>query len=174
MHGGAPAAGLVRPKLAVAGLNPHGGEHGLFGDEEVREIEPAVRRRRRKRVYDVSGPIRRTRSSGTPPGRCDAVSASTTTRGTSAAKIYDFERTVSITAGLPFLRSPPAPPARPSPLSPGYGVISRGLPDAPALLIGIVVLVFLILKTKIHAFPALIIAATLIGLVGGMDPVDVG
>jgi len=42
-----------------------------------------------------------------------------------------------------------------------------------ALVIGIVVLVFLILKTKIHAFPALIIAAALIGLVGGMDPVDV-
>lgn len=42
-----------------------------------------------------------------------------------------------------------------------------------ALLIGIVVLVFLILKTKIHALPALIIAAALIGLIGGMDPVDV-
>ncbi len=42
-----------------------------------------------------------------------------------------------------------------------------------ALVIGIVVLVLLILKTKIHAFPALIIAAALIGLIGGMDPVDV-
>lgn len=41
------------------------------------------------------------------------------------------------------------------------------------LVIGIVVLVVLILKTKIHAFPALIIAAALIGLIGGMDPVDV-
>jgi 4-phospho-D-threonate 3-dehydrogenase / 4-phospho-D-erythronate 3-dehydrogenase len=36
--------GINHAKMAVAGLNPHSGEHGLFGDEEVREIEPAIKR----------------------------------------------------------------------------------------------------------------------------------
>ena len=48
--------GVVNPKLAVAGLNPHSGEHGLFGDEEVNEIEPAIKKAQEKGI-DVIGPI---------------------------------------------------------------------------------------------------------------------
>ncbi len=97
--------GLVRPKLAVAGLNPHCGEHGLFGDEEVREIEPAVQQAQAE-GYNVSGPHPADSVFWhAAQGRFDAVLSLYHDQGHIAAKMYDFERTVSITAGLPFLRS---------------------------------------------------------------------
>ncbi len=48
--------GLSRPRLGIAGLNPHAGEGGLFGDEEIKEIMPAVRQLRSKKI-DVVGPL---------------------------------------------------------------------------------------------------------------------
>src|SRR5690606_8951509 len=48
--------GIRDGKIAVAGLNPHSGEHGLFGDEEVKEIEPAIRRAQEEGI-DVVGPV---------------------------------------------------------------------------------------------------------------------
>lgn len=48
--------GLAHPRIGVAGLNPHAGEHGLFGDEESREIIPAVKKLRRKKI-DAAGPL---------------------------------------------------------------------------------------------------------------------
>ena len=54
-HEAAAAWGLDRPRIAVAGLNPHAGEGGLFGDEELRFIAPAVAEARRLGI-DASGP----------------------------------------------------------------------------------------------------------------------
>lgn len=97
--------GDKRRKLAVAGLNPHCGEHGLFGREEIDEIEPAVKKAK-ERGYNVEGPI--------PAdsvfhqalcGRYDAVLSLYHDQGHIASKTLDFERTVSITLGLPFLRT---------------------------------------------------------------------
>jgi 4-hydroxythreonine-4-phosphate dehydrogenase len=91
--------------LAVAGLNPHSGEHGLFGDEEVNHIEPAVREAQH-RGYRVAGPV--------PAdsvfyqalkGRYSAVLSLYHDQGHIAAKTLDFERTISLTLGLPFLRT---------------------------------------------------------------------
>jgi 4-hydroxythreonine-4-phosphate dehydrogenase len=105
-HCSAALASLgVRGTLAVAGLNPHCGEHGLFGDEEGREIEPAVAAARAKGLA-VAGPIgadsvfhlART-------GRYAAVLALYHDQGHIACKTLDFERTVSLTLGLPFLRT---------------------------------------------------------------------
>lgn len=91
--------------LAVAGLNPHGGEHGLFGAEEVEQITPAILEAR-KLGYDVVGPI------GADSvfhqaleGRYSAVVALYHDQGHIAAKTYDFERTISVTLGLPFIRT---------------------------------------------------------------------
>ncbi len=91
--------------LAVAGLNPHSGEHGLFGDEEVVSVEPAVIEAR-KRGLDVVGPI------GADSvfyqarmGKYRAVISLYHDQGHIAAKTYDFNRTISITWGLPFLRT---------------------------------------------------------------------
>lgn len=91
--------------LAVAGLNPHCGEHGLFGDEEGVSIEPAIQEARRLGI-DVVGPI------GADSvfyqariGRYRAVISLYHDQGHIAAKTYDFNRTISITWGLPFLRT---------------------------------------------------------------------
>lgn len=97
--------GTVRPRLAVAGLNPHAGEHGLFGREEVDEIAPAVADAQAD-GWDVTGPV--------PAdsvfhmgrmGRFDAVLSLYHDQGHIAAKMMDFERTVSVTLGLPILRT---------------------------------------------------------------------
>ena len=97
--------GLPPGTLAVAGLNPHGGEHGLFGDEEEQEIKPAIREAKR-RGFAVDGPI------GADSvfhlarqGRYRAVLALYHDQGHIAAKTLDFERTIAITHGLPFIRT---------------------------------------------------------------------
>lgn len=96
--------GIENPRMAVAGLNPHCGEHGLFGDEE-REIETAIERARREGV-DVVGPI------GADSvfffglqGKFDAVLSLYHDQGHIATKTVDFHRTISITNNMPFLRT---------------------------------------------------------------------
>ena len=97
--------GVEQPTLAVAGLNPHSGEHGLFGDEETREIEPAVDEAK-ARGFLVSGPIPADSVFHLAKmGRFDAVLSLYHDQGHIAAKTLDFERTVSVTCGLPFLRT---------------------------------------------------------------------
>lgn len=94
-----------RKSLAVAGLNPHCGEHGLFGDEEVNIITPAVETAR-KAGLPVTGPI------GADSvfhlariGQYAAVLSLYHDQGHIAAKTYNFHRTISLTLGLPFLRT---------------------------------------------------------------------
>ncbi len=97
--------GVPAPRLAVAALNPHGGEHGLFGDEEGRELVPAVARAREEGI-DAHGPLPADSVFWhAAAGRFDAVLSLYHDQGHVAAKMYDFERTVSITCGLPFLRT---------------------------------------------------------------------
>ena len=97
--------GVEEPKLAVAGLNPHSGEGGLFGNEEIDEITPGIKRAQAD-GYEVTGPV--------PAdsvffqalnGRYDAVISLYHDQGHIAAKMTDFHKTISITNGLPFLRS---------------------------------------------------------------------
>lgn len=97
--------GVPAPRIAVAALNPHAGEHGLFGDEEERELAPAVARARDAGV-DAHGPLPADSVFWhAAAGRFDAVLSLYHDQGHVAAKMYDFERTVSITCGLPFLRT---------------------------------------------------------------------
>ncbi|MFN7986916.1 MAG: 4-hydroxythreonine-4-phosphate dehydrogenase PdxA [Thermoanaerobaculia bacterium] len=97
--------GVASPRIAVAALNPHGGEHGLFGDEEERELAPAVERARAAGI-DARGPHPADSVFWhAAEGRFDAVLSLYHDQGHVAAKMYDFERTVSITCGLPFLRT---------------------------------------------------------------------
>ena len=92
-------------ELAVAGLNPHCGEHGLFGDEEVREVEPAVAEAQR-RGFQVVGPIGADSVfHQAKMGRYAAVLSLYHDQGHIATKTLDFERTISLTLGLPFLRT---------------------------------------------------------------------
>lgn len=96
--------GLQDGVLAVAGLNPHCGEHGLFGDEEVQEVAPAVAEAR-ARGFQVAGPIGPDSVfHQAKTGRYAAVLALYHDQGHIATKTLDFDRTVSLTLGLPFLR----------------------------------------------------------------------
>ncbi|HHX70714.1 MAG: 4-hydroxythreonine-4-phosphate dehydrogenase PdxA [Miniphocaeibacter sp.] len=95
----------VKGKMAVAGLNPHSGEHGLFGMEEVEEITPAIEQAQ-KEGYDVVGPI------GADSvfhqalqGQYACVLSLYHDQGHIATKTYNFEKTISITNSMPFLRT---------------------------------------------------------------------
>lgn len=97
--------GVTEGTMAVAGLNPHSGEHGLFGDEEVREVIPAVEELKRQ-GYRVEGPI------GADSvfhlallGRYNSVLSLYHDQGHIATKTLDFERTISVTSGMPILRT---------------------------------------------------------------------
>ena len=91
--------------MAIAALNPHGGEHGLFGDEEAREIAPAVGQLRSE-GYDVAGPIPADSAfHQAAQGKYSSVPSLYHDQGHIAAKTLDFERTISITCGMPILRT---------------------------------------------------------------------
>ncbi len=93
-------------RLAVAGLNPHAGENGLFGREEIDEIGPAVEWARAQ-GWDIEGPL--------PPdtlfymavrrGKYDAVVCMYHDQGHIPSKLLDFEGGVNIALGLPIVRT---------------------------------------------------------------------
>lgn len=97
--------GITEGTMAIAGLNPHSGEHGLFGDEEVNHVTPAVEELQAE-GYDVVGPI------GADSvfhlalqGRFNSVLSLYHDQGHIATKTLDFERTIAITGGMPILRT---------------------------------------------------------------------
>ncbi|MGE5495621.1 MAG: 4-hydroxythreonine-4-phosphate dehydrogenase PdxA [Burkholderiales bacterium] len=97
--------GVTEGTMAVAGLNPHSGEHGLFGDEEVMEVEPAVKEAQ-SRGYNVAGPVSADSVFHLAlQGRYNSVLSLYHDQGHIATKTLDFERTIAITNGLPFLRT---------------------------------------------------------------------
>jgi 4-hydroxythreonine-4-phosphate dehydrogenase len=100
--------GLGRPpRLAVTGLNPHAGEGGLLGDEEVRTIAPAVARARRRGV-DCTGPLPADGLFAHPERMpFDAVLVMYHDQGLVVAKALDFDSTVNVTLGLPLPRTSP-------------------------------------------------------------------
>jgi 4-hydroxythreonine-4-phosphate dehydrogenase len=102
----APVVG-GRPRIGVLSLNPHAGEGGLLGREEVEVISPAIRKARAAKV-DAHGPIA---ADGlfAQPDRIgyDVVLAMYHDQGLIPAKALDFERTVNVTLGLPVPRTSP-------------------------------------------------------------------
>ena len=100
-----PRFGIARPRIAVAGLNPHAGEHGLFGHEEETAIGPAIEACRSRGV-DVSGPypgdtvfVRAKR------GDFDVVIACYHDQGLIPVKLVAFGQAVNVTLGLPIIRT---------------------------------------------------------------------
>ncbi len=97
--------GMESPRIAVSGLNPHAGEKGLFGTEEIEEIEPAIEQARAEGML-VTGPL--------PPdtvfmrafrGEFDGVVSMLHDHGFVALKSRDFYRGVNVTIGLPIIRT---------------------------------------------------------------------
>ena len=100
-----PRFGIAHPRIAVAGLNPHAGEHGLFGSEEAETIAPAIEACR-SRGADVSGPfpgdtvfLRAQR------GEFDVVIACYHDQGLIPVKLLAFGEAVNVTIGLPIVRT---------------------------------------------------------------------
>ncbi len=98
-------AGIARPRIAVAGINPHAGEHGLLGGEDSERLLPAVERARAA-GWDVSGPW--------PPdtvfaraasGEFDAVIAAHHDQGHIPIKMLGLDTGVNVTVGLPIVRT---------------------------------------------------------------------
>jgi 4-hydroxythreonine-4-phosphate dehydrogenase len=110
----AAAAGWCQPvpRIAVAGLNPHAGEGGLFGDEELRIIGPAIAAARAEGIA-ASGPyapdtvFMRARNAPGHAGEFDIVIAMTHDHGLIPVKYLGVEQGVNVTLGLPFVRTSP-------------------------------------------------------------------
>jgi len=111
-HRAAVAWNLPRPRIGVAGLNPHAGEGGLFGDEELRIIGPAVCAAVAEGI-DARGPFApdtvfmRARHAPGHPGEFDLVVAMTHDHGLIPVKYLGVEQGVNVTLGLPFVRTSP-------------------------------------------------------------------
>ncbi len=108
-------SGVVRiqkPKIAVLGLNPHAGERGLFGNEEVVTILPAIRSCKREwgRRAVISGPYSADtffalHALASKPARHDAVICMYHDQALIPVKLLDFARTINVTLGLPIIRT---------------------------------------------------------------------
>jgi 4-hydroxythreonine-4-phosphate dehydrogenase len=100
--------GVPEPRLAVCGLNPHAGEGGLLGSEEIEVIAPAVRRARRLGIR-VDGPFPADSlfAIAVRHRRFDALLAMNHDQGLGPLKAVDFERAVNVTLGLPLPRTSP-------------------------------------------------------------------
>jgi 4-hydroxy-L-threonine phosphate dehydrogenase PdxA len=97
--------GISHPSIAVAALNPHAGEEGMLGLEEINEIAPAIRDAQEAGI-DARGPY----PADTVFTRCirgefDVVLAMYHDQGHIPVKVYGFEKSVSIALGLPFIRT---------------------------------------------------------------------
>ncbi|KXV16430.1 4-hydroxythreonine-4-phosphate dehydrogenase [Acetobacter malorum] len=125
-HAGARALGIERPRVAVAGLNPHAGEGGLFGHEEARIIAPAIAQAQSEGI-DASGPW---------PGdtvfmqarerRFDVVVAQYHDQGLIPVKYMGLAQGVNITLGLPFVRTSPDHGT-------AFDIAGRGIADPSSL-----------------------------------------
>jgi len=131
-HVAAAAWGLSQPRIAVAGLNPHAGEGGLFGDEELRIIAPAVRAAVAEGIA-ASGPFApdtvfmRARHAPGHPGEFDLVVAMTHDHGLIPVKYLGVEQGVNVTLGLPFVRTSPDHGT-------AYDIAGKGLADPASLI----------------------------------------
>ncbi|VBB46614.1 4-hydroxythreonine-4-phosphate dehydrogenase [uncultured Desulfatiglans sp.] len=97
--------GIERPRIAVAALNPHAGEEGLFGDEEARVIAPAVQAARAEGM-EVAGPLPAdTLFFHAAAGRYDVVVCMYHDQGLIPLKLLHFADGVNVTLGLPIVRT---------------------------------------------------------------------
>ena len=120
------------PRIAVAGLNPHAGEGGLFGREEIEVIAPAVATARAQGL-DVHGPFApdtvfmRARSTPGQPGEFDVVIAMYHDQGLIPVKYLGVDKGVNVTLGLPLVRTSPDHGT-------AFDIAGQGIADASSLI----------------------------------------
>jgi len=118
--------GIARPRVAVAGLNPHAGEGGRFGREEIDIIAPAIRAARRDGI-DASGPWPGdTVFMAARKGAFDIVVAQYHDQGLIPVKYLGLEKGVNVTLGLPFVRTSPDHGT-------AFDIAGKGIADADSL-----------------------------------------
>jgi 4-hydroxythreonine-4-phosphate dehydrogenase len=147
-HAALQRFGMPHPRIAVAGLNPHAGEGGLFGREEIEHIAPAVASAKAQGI-DASGPhppdtvfmqARRTVGGKGGPGRFDAVVAMYHDQGLIPVKYLGLEQGVNVTLGLPGPLAGKRPTAfvRTSPdHGTAFDIAGQGVADPSAMLAAI-------------------------------------
>lgn len=120
--------GIDHPKIAVLGLNPHCGEEGLLGEEEKREIVPAIQEAR-SQGFDVEGPFPADSFFNLTGhhGTFDVVISMYHDQGLIPIKMFDFKEAVNLTLGLPFIRTSVAHGT-------AYDIAGRGLADPTNLI----------------------------------------
>lgn len=120
------------PRIAVAGLNPHAGEGGLFGCEEIDTIAPAVAAARAQGL-DVTGPLApdtvfmRARHTAARPGEFDVVLAMYHDQGLIPVKYLGVDKGVNVTLGLPLVRTSPDHGT-------AFDIAGQGVADAASLI----------------------------------------
>jgi 4-hydroxythreonine-4-phosphate dehydrogenase len=123
---GAHSLGIDNPRIAVAGLNPHAGERGLFGQEEIDIIIPAIKSAKKKGI-NVSGPWPGdTVFMQARKGEFDIVVAQYHDQGLIPIKYMGLESGVNITLGLPFVRTSPDHGT-------AYNIAGKGVADSSSL-----------------------------------------
>jgi len=99
--------GIPRPRIAVLGLNPHAGEKGEIGDEEINKIGPAIRLAKKAGVNALGPFPADTVFHRARHGEFDALLAMYHDQGIGPLKTLDFEKVVNVTLGLSFIRTSP-------------------------------------------------------------------
>ena len=121
-----------KARIGVAGLNPHAGEGGLFGREEIDVIAPAIAQARREGI-DAHGPFApdtvfmRARAANGKPGEFDAVVAMYHDQGLIPVKYLGVEKGVNVTLGLPLVRTSPDHGT-------AFDIAGKGIADASSLI----------------------------------------
>ncbi len=128
IHGSLKRAGKAQPRVVVCGLNPHNGDHGAYGREEIEVIQPGVELAR-SRGFEADGPfpadtvfVRATRRDG----GYDGVVTMYHDQGQIAMKLMGFERGVTVQGGLPMPITTPAHGT-------AYDIAGRGVANAGAM-----------------------------------------
>jgi len=130
LHRELPGLGATSRRIAVCGLNPHAGEGGMFGREEIEVIAPAVARLRAQGL-DVSGPFPAdSLFARASRGEFDAVVAQYHDQGLIPVKLAAFGHAVNVTIGLPFVRTSVDHGT-------GFDIVEKGIADEGSLLAAI-------------------------------------
>ena len=142
-HDGFRAWSIPEPRIAVAALNPHASDGGLLGDEEEKQIAPAVEEARASGV-DATGPI--------PPdtvfnqaidGKFDAVLAMYHDQGHIPIKVHNWSKSVSVNLGLPYVRTSVDHGT-------AFDIVDKGIADHHSILEAIEVAVDLVSDGKLR------------------------
>jgi 4-phospho-D-threonate 3-dehydrogenase / 4-phospho-D-erythronate 3-dehydrogenase len=134
--------GMEHPRIAIAALNPHGGEGGILGSEEVQEISPAVKAAQGLGM-DARGPYPAdTVFNRAIAGEFDVVLALYHDQGHIPVKVYGFEKSVSLALGLPFIRTSVDHGT-------AFDIAGKGIAEAESMLEAIKLAVRLVVEKKL-------------------------